>query len=148
MNTNDQNMNDQQAFNELLGDDRFDDSVNEQHQTDLRSKMLQAFDTPDADSAVVELHREDDDRSRGRRSRKFGWAVALVACVTGVIAASFYSSIFSDRVEGPIVDANVDPEFVASLNEVIVYRDDVPPDELFYAIAMCELEHEGREQFE
>ena len=132
MKPNNQNMNEQQAFDDLIGKDGFDDSVDDWHKSDLRAKLLRAFDAPASDTSIVELHRDNERRPGSRRYRTLGWAVALTASLTGLIAASIYSGAFTDGPKGPIAEVDADPEFVASLIEVGVYRNEVSPDDLFY----------------
>ncbi len=98
-----QNMDEQQVFDDLVGTDRFDDSVDDRHKSDLRAKLLQAFDAPTSDSSIVELYRDHERRPGSRQYRTLGWAVALAACLTGLIAASIYSNSFTESPKRPII---------------------------------------------
>ena len=142
-------MNERQAFDELLADDRFDDSVSEQHQSDLRSQVLQAFDQCNRDVAVVDLRTPSaNERQRASRTRSRGLMMILAVGLIGLVAVWFYRG---DRSDGrsvvqrpPADDVTVDSQLLASLVEVNAFRDEVSRQALFDAIAMCELDHEGR----
>jgi len=149
MNSNEQPLNEQQVFDELLGDDRFDDSVCDQHQSDLRSQVLQAFDQPDRKTLrpLVESQMPTG-RKRQRASRSLRGVAIMATCLFGLVAIWF--SRGNDPPERPIVqhstvpDVTDDSQLVASLAEVNAFRDEVTREEYFLAIAMCELDHEGR----
>lgn len=146
MTSNKQPMNERQAFDDLLGKDRFDDSVNEQHQSSLRSDVLQAFGQSHTDASPVELAEDPTSKQKSRRaSRVVGLAVMLAVCLFGLVAAWIYSGDSPDErniVEEPSVAE--DSHLVASLDEVNLFREEVSPEALFFAIAMCEVDHEGR----
>ena len=149
MKPNDRNMNERQAFDGLLASDRFDDSVNEQHRDELRAKLLQAFDAPASDTAVVEPHRGGiKEHASASRNRSFGWALSIALCLMGLVAVWIFSDGGTNDPQRPTPEVRLDPELVASLDEVIEFRGDVPPAALFNAIAMCQLDYEGRERFD
>jgi len=153
MNSNEHPMNERQAFEELLGDGHFDDSVSDQHQSDLRSRVLQAFDQTSCEMAVVELCTPSaGQRQCASWNRSFGYAVILAVGLIGLVAVWFYRG---DRsAELPMVqqptaaDVTEDSQLLASLAKVNAFRDEVSREAMFDAIAMCELDHEGRMLFD
>lgn len=152
MNTNEQSRNERQAFDELVADDRFDDSLSDQHQSELRSEMLQAFDRPSSEIAVVQLHSPSvGARQLARRKRSLGFGVVVAVCLIGLIAVWTYRR---DRsYDGGVVqqpdstDVTEDPQRLESLAKVNAFRGEVSREALFDAIAMCELDYEGRMLF-
>ncbi|MBC8352874.1 MAG: hypothetical protein H8E66_12840 [Planctomycetes bacterium] len=151
MNSKEQPMDERQAFDELLAGDRFDDSICDQHQSDLRSKALQAFD----DTSTVELRvASTNERRRARLKRSLGYEMTAVVCLIGLVAGWFYyDRIREERpivVNPPVPDVTIteDVQLLASLTEVNTFRDEVSAEALFSAIAMCELDHEGRVLFD
>ena len=153
MNSNEQPMNERQAFDELLGDDRFDDSVCDQHQSDLRFKVLQAFDQPDREATIAELHvRSSGERRRASWSQSLGYASILAVSLIGLVALWIYAG--NESADPPIVDhapipdVAEDSRLLASLAEVNAFRDEVPREAFFDAIAICQLDHEGRSSFD
>lgn len=152
MNTNEQFRNERQAFDELVGDDRFDDSLSDQHQSELRSEMLQAFDRPSSEIAVVQQHVPSvGARQLARRKRSLGFTAIVAVCLIGLVAVWTYRGDRSS--DGGVVqqpdstDVTEDPQLLESLAEVNAFRDEVSREALFDAIAMCELDHEGRMLF-
>ncbi len=153
MNSNEQPMNERQAFDELLGDDRFDDSVCDQHQSDLRFKVLQAFDQPDREATIAELHvRSSGERRRASWSQSLGYASILAVCLIGLVALWIYGG--NESADPPIVDhapvpdVTEDSRLLASIAEVNAFRDEVSREAFFDAIAICQLDHEGRTSFD
>lgn len=152
MTDNDKPMDEEQAFDELLRNDGFDDSVGEQHQSDLRFQMLEAFGSSSPkESSVVLAGSGDCERENARWNRTVGFAVILAICLIGVVAAWIYNAEapYSGNVAGeqPVSEATDHALLLASLNEVNEFRDEVSREALFSAIAMCELDHEGRKRF-
>ena len=153
MNSNEQPMNERQAFEELLGDDRFDDSVCDQHQSDLRFKVLQAFDQPDREATIAELHvRSSGERRRASWSQSLGYASILAVCLIGLVALWIYGGNESADTQivdhAPVPDVTEDSRLLASLAEVNAFRDEVSREAFFDAIAICQLDHEGRTSFD
>lgn len=153
MNSNEQPMDERQAFDELLGDDRFDDSVCDQHQSDLRFKVLQAFDQPDREATIAELHvRSSGERRLASWSQSLGYASILAVCLIGLVALWIYGENESAGPpvvdHAPVPDVTEDSRLLASLAEVNAFRDKVPREAFFDAIAICQLDHEGRTSFD
>ena len=141
---------DEHSFNELAGDDRFDDSVREGHQSELRSKVLQAFDRSKREATLVESrHVSPGVKRRSAGSDRIPSYSAIVAvCLIGFVALCFHrwnEPAERPRAEHrPVSGATVDSRLVMSLVEVNAYRDEVPREALFNAIALCQRDHEGR----
>jgi len=139
-------MNEQQVFSELQSDDQFDDSIFDQHQSDLRSEVLQAFDQPDHGTVLAKPQVGSIER-RQRTRRSLGYAAIVAVCLIGPIAWFYHgnSSLNRPVVERPSVPSTTaDSQLLASLVEVNAFRDEVSREALFVAIAMCEQEHDGR----
>ncbi len=149
MNSNEHPKSEQQAFAEILGDNRFDDSVCDEHRSDLRSKVLQAFDQANGEVATAELSaRSDHQRQWASRRRSFGYATILAVCLIGLVAAWFYRGDESAHIPiakpAPALDVNDESRLIESLAAVNVFRDEVSPEAFFSALAMCQQDHEGR----
>jgi hypothetical protein len=151
MNPQDQPMNEEQAFKELMAEDQFDDSIDARHQRDLRSQVLQTFDQCDhgaIESPPRVVRAEQPPRTT--RGRKFSYAVAIAVTLIGVISVAVYR--MSDSSDQTIVEHRTTPviedsEFVASLAMVNAVRNEDSREALFYAIAICQNDLEGRTLF-
>ena len=141
---------DEHSFNELVGDDRFDDSVCEEHQSKLRSEALQAFDGSKREAMLVESQHASGSVERRNASSGLilSYSAIAVVCLIGFMAFCFYGSngpAERSRAEHlPVPDVKVDSQLLASLAEVNAYRDEVTREALFNAIAMCQQDQEGR----
>jgi len=141
---------DRHSFNELAGDDRFDDSVCEEHQSELRSKVLQAFDQSNRETTLVESqHVSPGVEQRNASSNLIlSYSAIAVVCLIGFGAFCFYRwnepGEPSRAEHRPVSDVTIDSRLATSLAEVNAYRDEVSREALFNAIAMCQRDHEGR----
>ena len=149
MNSNEQSMHERQAFNELFGDDRFDDSVGDRHRSELRSKMLQAFDQFNREATSVEPHvHPTGSRRHASWNRSPGYAAVLAVCLIGLVTVGLDHWIGPDDRSivkpQPVPGVTDDAQLFASLAEVNAFRDEDSREALFYAIAICQRGHEGR----
>lgn len=149
--TSHQNPNsDQQLFDELRHRDRFDDSIGDQHRRDLRSKVLQAVCQP-ADDETVERRATIADGHRRWRNA-VSYVVILAGCVMVCVAAWILGGGRSAErhiIKAPPVPQRAeDSPLLASLTAVNSFREEVSPEALFGAFAICELAHEERERFD
>jgi hypothetical protein len=148
MNPQDQPQNEEQVFNELMQNDQFDDSIDLQHQRDLRSEVLKTFDQRD--------HVKVESASRLVRApqrpqivgiAKLGYAIAIAVTLIGIISVAVYRmSVSVDRhiVDSQSIPAIDDSEFFASLDAVNAVREEDSPEMLFYAIAICQNDYEEK----
>jgi hypothetical protein len=153
MNPNEQPMNERQTFDELFGADHFEDSVSDQHQSELRSKVLQAFDQSNSERTIVELRvPSTSGRQHASGNRSLGYVAILAVCLIGLVAIWLYQGSGSDSrriVDNPrIPGVPENSQLLASLAAVNAFRDEVPREALFGAIAMCEQDHDGRMFFD
>ena len=153
MTSNENPMNEQYVFDELLRNDRFDDSVGDQHRNDLRSEVLQSFGQPGHEASPVELRTSTTcEHQNDRWNRAVGYAVILAVCLIGFVAAWIYGGGGSDDrgivVEPTIPEVTDESRLLASLAAVNSFRDEVSPEALFGAFAMCELDQEARDQLD
>ncbi len=149
MNSNEDPKNELQAFTELLGDNHFDDSVCDEHQSDLRSKVLQAFDQADRELAIAELPvRSANQRQWARRRRSLGYGAILAVCLIGLVAFWFYRGNEPANIPianpAPAPEVTEDSQLLESLAAVNAFRDVVSPEAFFGALAMCQQDYEGR----
>jgi len=142
-----QPINEQRAFDQLLGDDGFDDSVCDEHQSDLRSELLRVFDQLDRDVTVAELSvRPTRQRQQSSWSRSLGYATVLAVCLIGFVVVWFYAGSQPHTIveHAPVADSTDDARLLASLAAVNAFKDEVPLEDFFGALAMCQQDHEGR----
>ena len=141
---------DRHSFDDLIRDDCFDDSVCEEHQSELRSRVLEAFDRSDREATLAGAqHVLPNVRPRPSRAGLVWSFSAMVAlCLIGFAAFHFYHgnemSGPSHQGHRPVSIATIDPLLLESLAEVNAYGDEVPREALFNALAMCQQDYEGR----
>ena len=135
----------QELFDELRIRSRFDDSVNEQHRSDLRAKVLQAFDRSNCDAKIA----VPVVAGTRNASQVFGVVTAVAACILGTVSLQLTGD--RDSVNRPVAEIRpgfseaVDPVFVASLAEVDALQEELPAESYFEALAICQQEHEFRQ---
>lgn len=141
---------DRHSFDDLLGDDCFDDSVGEEHQSELRSKVLEAFDCSNRETTLVESQHVLPDVKPRPASAGLVWSCSAMAAVCLIGFATFHFYRWNERAEPshpghrPVSVATIDPLLLESLAEVDAYSDEVPREALFNALAMCQQDYEGR----
>ena len=140
------------AFDEILTGDPFDDSVCDDHQSQLRSKVLQAFDRSNSQPAMVQPESSGGTRRHVNWNRILGYVAVIAVCLIGIITLilnrgsdSTQRSVVNHR---PVPSQSIDSQLVASLEEVDAYRDVVSREALWNAIAMCQGDFEGRMAFD
>lgn len=143
-----------QTFEELIREDQFDDSIRDRHQAQLRAKALEVFGQVKQETPLVQPQSLSQNVPRRRVDRKlvFCYFATIAACLIGIVALTL--SRGKESVVDSIVNKQqapnitVDPQLIASLAALDSYRDDVSPEAFFSAIAMCEIDHEGRVLFD
>ena len=132
----------QELFDELLGRIQLDDSVNEQHQSDLRARVLQAFDRShfDARDAVPVVAKNRN------AAQVFGVVAATAACIFVIVSIQLTKDRCS--VSRPVAEIRsssnetIDPVFIATLAEVDALREELPSELFFEALEICQQKHE------
>jgi len=143
--------NEKRAFEELISEDQFDDSVCGDHQFHLRSKALAAFDQSKRNAASVQPLAQVEKPHRLNWNLVLGYSAIIAACLIGIVALSFSrekpspDDLIVNNQQIPSV--TIDPQLVASLAALDSYRDEVSPEAYFGAIAMCQTDHDGRMLF-
>jgi hypothetical protein len=141
---------DRHSFDDLIADDCFDDSVCEEHQSELRSEVLQAFDRSNREATLVELqHVLPNVKPRpASAGLALNYSAMAAVCLIGFATFFFYRwrepaepSLPGDR---SVSVATIDPLLLESLADVSAYGDEVPREALFNALAMCQQQYEGR----
>jgi|GEM_PF-2008247 len=149
MNSDEQQNMERKLFDEFLKESRFDDAVCEKHRSELRVQVLNAFDRSQRD-AKVHASKEVVPVVAGNRSASqvIGVVASIAACLLGVVTLipvrdgdSSHCSVTEVRLE----NATTDPVFDAALAEVQALQVSVPPELFFYALAICQKEHEARQ---
>jgi hypothetical protein len=153
MKPDEQFLNERQFFDDLLGDDHFDDSVGDRHQSELRAKVLQAFTHPIPQAGVAELRVASvGEGQTANRNRSLGYAMILAGVLVGFVAIWFFQGSDSGGRwlvgHPPTPDISADSQLLAALAQVNAYRDQVSPEELFHAMYICQLAHVGRTTFD
>lgn len=146
--------NEKQPLEKLISEDPFDDSVRPDHQHQLRSKTLEAFDQSKREAALVQPQSLSQHGARRQMNWNLvgGYVAIIAACLVGIVAVSLYRGKVPTNdsivINPPAPDVTLDPQLLASLAALDSYRDEVSPEAFFGAIAMCETDHEGRMMFD
>ncbi len=128
------------AFQPATSPEEWDESS---HQSDLRCKMLDAFDR----SQRATVHSIAPNTQHGSRNGLWlGRLAGLAACV---VAIASYSVMRLDRGTGDsmadrdaLASNQVDGEYLAAVTTVNEFREEMSEDAFFFALAMCEQQHE------
>lgn len=143
----DPDTNEQELFAELLRNSELDDSVCEEHRAELRNQVLDAFDRSDAPDESFDPVVQQSVITNHWNVRNTLLAIASIAACL-IFAATFWSANWSGIDRSVVVEPepasseNIDRLLLATITEVDAWKDSVPADAFFDALAQCELQLE------
>ena len=142
------NETEQRDLGELLGVDSLDDSLNDDHQSRLRSQVLEIFDHAQNKTSQREARiTPPPQKSMTWTRQSLACIAALAVCAMAVISIRLLdgnASLGTSVVHEQPVDDIGEQQLLASLSTLDAFRDDVSRDEYFAAIAICQQDHEVR----